>query len=170
MKSLEFTAPFNSVMPPYNQLGVLMDPDGEIVDRIWGSTVPNVQRPGEPDRDNYLEYPVLAPGWYDTHYAEHGHRGSDPCLVLENNKPVPINQVVNPKTGKRKSADYIHVHDGYSEVVRGSAGCITLEDGKGKVWLRRNFLEDEKVKLFVPSPFPWFNYQDRGDIERLRRR
>ncbi len=169
MKILEFTIPFNAVTPPYNQLGVLMTLNGGILDTVWGSTVPNVQRPGQPDEDNYKEYPVLAPGWYNSHYEESGHRGKDPALILDNNLPVPIVQTDNPRTGMKKMATNIHVHEGYMDISRGSAGCITLDETQGKLWLRRNFKDDDKVRVFIPSPFPWFNYQDRGDILMLRK-
>ena len=145
MKTLLFTPPVDDTT--YPQYAVLVE-DGVAISQYRGATVPN-DPPREPDgKKGVPAYPVVAKGVYDAYYSAWGHHGL-PGIVLEDNKPVPIMQDINPKTGKT-TADYIHVHGGYKPGWRGSAGCMTLAMG-GTNWMVKHFIEKEGLQVSIPN-------------------
>lgn len=159
MKTIEFTGPLFSLRHPYQQIMMVTSPL-TVLGYFIGSTVPNPQIPNKEDRPNLDEYPILCGGQYSGHYSATGHKQSRPAIVIENNNPVPVYQGGNPRyPNQGKTATHIHIHEGYSESWRGSAGCPTLDVGGGK-FMEHIFDEGEKVLVIIPDPF-WFAFEGR---------
>ena len=149
MKTLLFTLPVDDTT--YPQYAVLTE-DWQAISMFRGATVPN-DPPREANGEKGVPaYPVVASGVYDAYYSAWGHHGL-PGIVLEDNKPVPIVQDINPKTGKT-TADYIHVHEGYKPNWRGSAACMTLAPG-GTNWMEKHFKQMEKLQVSIPDQL-WY--------------
>jgi hypothetical protein len=160
MKSLEFSSPdFKDKDSPqevvlYDQAG------GEELGRMRGASAPNPQIPGQPDRPNMSEYPIVHPGTYLGTYRGKGHHGK-PCIKFRGTKGkedgrVPILQDENPRYPKQGPyAIAIRVHEEWSESWRGSAGCMTLEKPGGNEFLKEHFKEGEVVSIFIPNQ-DWF--------------
>lgn len=160
MKTFEFTLPLFSLSPPYQQLALVTDPAGVLLGQYPGSSVPNPQRPGRPDRPNLDEYPIVCGGQYAGHYSATGHKHSRPAIVLENDGDVPIYQGGNPRfPAQGKTANFIHAHEGDKDTWRGSAGCMTLAKDGG-AWLNGIFAEGEPVLVILPDPF-WFAFEGK---------
>jgi len=155
MKYLDFGPPDENSMDSYPQRALLLDrPGGSLIDSIMGSTAPNPRIPGNPDRPNLSEYPIVHPGTYLGIFHEDRHHGK-PCISLNDDGPVWILQDKNPRTGAEHSAIGIRVHSGWRESWRGSAGCMTLDPGEGDFFLRTNFEEGEQVAIYIPNQ-DWF--------------
>lgn len=152
--------PLFSLPPPYQQLALVTNSDGTFLGQYPGSSVPNPQRPGQPDHPNLDEYPIVCGGQYLAAYSATGHKHSRPGIVLENNGPVPIYQKGNPRfPAQDKAATFIHVHEGDKNTWRGSAGCMTLAKDGGK-WMDGLFGEGEQVLVIIPDPF-WFAFEGK---------
>ena len=157
MKTLVFTPPIKGQAGPYTQMAVLLDGDAKSISTFPASTVPNPFVPRHKDRPNLEEYPIVRPGVYKAYFSVYGHHGH-PGIVLNDNGPVPIIQDINPQTGVEGTADYIHVHEGYTDQWRGSAGCMTLGVG-GNNWMIKNFDELEDMLVSIPDQ-DWFTKED----------
>ena len=157
MKYLEFSKPADTYSA-YPQTAILYSeppPYGEEIDRIAGATAPNPLIPGSPDRPNLSEYPIVHPGTYIGIFYPDRHHGR-PCIAIHDDGPVWILQDKNPRTGAKRSAVGIRVHEGYSASWRGSAGCMTLRSPGGDAWLLKNFLEGERIAVYIPNQ-DWFS-------------
>lgn len=155
MRALLFTPPLpefeEDTYPQYCVLLINCIPVGA----YRAATVPNPLVPGQPDRPNLYEYPVVKSGVYDAVFNRAGHKGK-PAVRIHADQAVPIVQATNPRTGALGTATGIRIHEGYKGKWRGSAGCITLAPGGGD-WLLSFFREDEKMLVAIPSP-DWFIY------------
>lgn len=152
--------PLFGLRAPYHQMMVVLAEDGLPLGSFAGSTVPNYQVPGQPDRPNLDEYPILGGGQYLGRFSVTGHKGARPAIVIEENGPVPIYQGGNPKfPSQGKHATHIHIHEGFSGSWRGSAGCPTLAPGGAK-FLVHIFDEEEPVLVIIPDPF-WFAFEGK---------
>ena len=107
----------------YNQLVQVFDATGLKIIEVKGSSEPNPFKPKTPTIKGSAAYPYVKKGIYS---ITHGlHRGK-PALVLNSNAYVPTTEV-NPNYPEYgNNANYIHVHWGYSETWKGSAGCMTI--------------------------------------------
>lgn len=160
MKTIEFTLPLFSLPNPYQQIMAVLTYDGKLLGHFPGSTVPNYQVPNQSDRPNLEEYPVICGGQYRGKFSNKGHKGSFPAVVFEDNGLIPIYQSGNPRYPEQgKYATHIHIHEGYSDSWRGSAGCATLAKDGGK-FMQHLFNENEEVLIVVPDPF-WFVFEGR---------
>lgn len=154
MKHIDFTPPDGS-QSAYPQQAILFDgPGGREIGRIAGATAPNPLIPGQPDRPNLSEYPIVAPGTYLGVFDPDRHHGR-PCIALNDDGPVWILQDVNPRTGAERTAVGIRIHEGYSTSWRGSAGCMTLISPGGDDWMLEYFVPGETVSIFIPDQ-DWF--------------
>ena len=155
MKSLEYSKP-DFLDPDSPQVAILYDaPGGNEIARIRGATAPNPQVPGQPDRPNRSEYPIVAPGTYLGTFHKTKHHGK-PCLSLNDDGPVWILQDVNPRKPEQGNvALAVRVHEEWSASWRGSAGCMTLEKPGGNEFLLEHFIEGEIVSIFIPDQ-DWF--------------
>lgn len=154
MKYLEYLAP-DYLDKDSPQMVVLYDrAGGEELGRIRGATAPNPQIPGQADRPNISEYPIVRPGTYLGIFHASRHHGK-PCISLNDDSPVWILQDINPRTGVEGTAVGIRVHEEWSASWRGSAGCMTLEKPGGNEFLLRHFVEGEQVAVFIPDQ-SWF--------------
>ena len=156
MKHLEFTAQDGS-FSAYSQIAILYDTIGGVeLARLAGSTAPNPLIPKQPDRPNMSEYPIVAPGIYLSVFDSDRHHGR-PCLALNDDGPVWILQDMNPRyPNQGNMATHIRVHEGYSASWRGSAGCMTLRSPGGDIFLLENFVDGEKVSVYIPNQ-DWFS-------------
>lgn len=155
MKHIDFTPPRMSDDSAYPQWAVLHDHiGGTEIDRIRASTAPNPLIPGNPDRPNLSEYPIVAPGVYSGVFHKDRHHGR-PCVSLKDDGPIWILQDINPRTGAKQTAVGIRIHEGYTASWRGSAGCMTLASPGGDEWLLKHFKDFEKVTIFIPDQ-DWF--------------
>lgn len=154
MKHLEFT-PQDGSFSAYSQVAILYDaPGGAELGRIAGSTAPNPVIPGNPDRPNLSEYPIVVPGVHLSTFYLDRHHGR-PCLALNDDGLVWILQDKNPRTGAERTAVGIRVHEGYNASWRGSAGCMTLRSPGGDIFLLKHFVEGEQVSIYIPDQ-DWF--------------
>lgn len=157
MKTLQFRKPLVTDLERYQalpQIAFLRDENGTILDAIRGSTAPNPQIPGQPDKPNLSEYPIVKPGEYIGVFSKNGHHGK-PCIRLMSDGQVPILQEKNPRyPDQGPFALAIRVHEIWKGSWRGSAGCMTLEEGANN-WMLRNFEDGEAVKVIIPDQ-SWF--------------
>ena len=161
MKYLEFLPPMGEGTYPQDVI-LSESAGGKVISRTGGATAPNPQIPGNADKPNLSEYPIVHPGTYLGIFHPERHHGR-PCIAINDDGPVWILQDVNPRTGAEHSAVGIRVHEGYKGSWRGSAGCMTLEPPKdmepgyiaGDGWLLKHFEEGEQVAIFIPDQ-DWF--------------
>lgn len=154
MKRLDFSPPLRDYADPFPQKVTLMDASGWVMAEIWGATAPNPQIPGNPDRPNMSEYPIVHHGMYLGKFYKDKHHGK-PCISINDDGPVPILQDVNPRHPEQGAiAIAIRVHEAWKGSWRGSAGCMTLEPG-GNEFLLKHFTEGEVVAVFIPDQ-EWF--------------
>lgn len=154
MKYLEFLPPDYDDEDQPQKVLLREAPGSTLLGTIRGCTAPNPQIPGNPDRPNMSEYPIVHPGTYIGTFHEAGHHGR-PAIHLRDDGEVPILQDENPRTGAEGTAVGIRVHEQYSGSWRGSAGCMTLESPGGDEFLLKHFTEGEQVAMFIPDQ-DWF--------------
>lgn len=115
-----------------------------------GSSTPNPYYYKDPGQKGLKAYPYVRGNTYTARYSKNAHNGG-PGLDIENNRPIPIIQKVNPRTGARGTANHIDIHSGYSDTWKGSAGCFTIEPKNWKEFVAF-FKEGEECRVIIPEP------------------
>ncbi len=101
---------------------------------IVGDNGQTVVTPGSSWPNPTNANPGIQEGAYNGTYNPTGHHGTDPAIIVNNNRNVPTIGP-NPNHGGDPFADYIHFHCGDTERNRGSAGCPTVEPNRCQdVW------------------------------------
>ena len=121
-----------------------------IVSAWQGSTLPN----------NSTDYGTIAETRYGEPYrmTRGLHSWEYAAIWLENNNAIPtIN--ANPNQDGKYIADYIHIHSGYREWNRGSAGCPTIRPCGNKYPDGQNWLNFQKAMVY-----PYQNGEYIGDF------
>ena len=167
MKRIEITKPLWHFGPPYYQ-ALLVIEEGDPISLLGGypaRTTPNIQRPGQADRPNLEEYPVLAGGIYEGKIIYGGYHGKTGILI-SGGDGVPAFQHKNPRYPQQgKMITGVWIHEGQKNAWPGSAGCITVAPG-GAAFLEEHFSDGEDTLITVPGPEPGFLLEDAGDYGR----
>jgi len=116
----------------YDQKVVVFSADGTKLGSFNGSSTPNPFKPKNSNIKGTDAYPFVKAGTYNIKLGS--HRGK-PALVVNGNVNVPTT-ALNPNFPNQGSfANYIHVHWGYSNTWKGSAGCPTIGPTEWKKFL-----------------------------------
>jgi hypothetical protein len=142
-----FGEPGSTNNPTYDQVVIVIDENGQTAGTFEGSSRPNPYRPNDPTIAGNDAYATVKGGEYP---VELGFHKGEPALVMNGNNPVPTT-APNPNNPLNAStADYIHIHRGYSLTWRGSAGCFTINPVQWNDFISV-FPQNAQIRVRVPN-------------------
>jgi len=116
----------------YDQKVIVFSSNGTILGVFKGSSTPNPYKPKDSSIKGTKAYPYIKAGTYS---VKHGLHKGKAALVVNANANVPTTDK-NPNFPTQGNfANYIHVHWGYSNTWKGSAGCPTIDPTEWKKFI-----------------------------------